>query len=68
MVLIKVREKLQEGMQRVRKLVRKIDLWRVEGLAEVRIEGEGGLVGIRPGEAMDEALSNISLLLLSTYL
>jgi len=33
----------------VRKLVRVIDLWRVEGVAEVGMEGEGGVVGIGPG-------------------
>ena len=58
MILIKVREKLQEGMWRVRKLVRMIGLWRAEGVAEVGIEGEGGVVGIGSGEAVDEALSS----------
>lgn len=60
MILIKVREKVQEGMRRVRKLVRMIDVWRAEGVAKVRIEGKGGVVGIRCGEAVDVALSNIS--------
>ena len=61
MVLIKVREKLQEGVQRVGRVVRMLDLWRVEGVAGVRIEGEGerGVAGIGPEEATDEASSKL---------
>jgi hypothetical protein len=57
MISIKVRGKIQEGMRRVGKLVRMMDLRREVGVAEVGIEGEGGAVGIRPGEAVGAASS-----------
>jgi len=57
MISIKVRGKIQVGMQRVGKLVRMMDLWREMGVAEVGREGEGGVVRIGPGEAMGTASS-----------
>ena len=61
MVLIKVREKLQEGLQRVGRVVRMVDLWRVEFMAGVRIKGEGEhrVVEIGPEEAADKASSKL---------
>jgi hypothetical protein len=64
MISIKVRGKIQVGMQRVGKLVRMMDLQREVGVAEVGIEGEGGAVGIRPGEAMGVASSKCLFLFL----
>ena len=69
MVLIKVREKLQEGVQRVGRVMRMADLWRVEGMAGVRIEREGehGVVGIGPEEATDEASSKLKFFVVFSF-
>jgi len=68
MISIKVRGKIQVGMQRVGKLVRMMDLQREVGVAEVGIEGEGGAVGIRPGEAVGMASSKFYYLFFWIYI
>jgi hypothetical protein len=54
--------KIQEGMWRVGKLVKMMDLWRGVGVAEIGIEGEGGVAAKGLEEVMGAALSKFLVL------